>query len=148
MENKDSQSPAGETQAGSVSGAELAAQYRRVTERVFARYVEYFPTYAWTDDATAVDLMAAEIHSLRRERDELVKMLLRGRQVIDRPAWKPGETDREWFFSAGDLLANLRAIEPDVEIGAIRQIAETPREWRFDRYRRGILMAQGVCVHA
>ena len=47
-------------------------EYRR--ERVNAvvnTFWELFPSYAWTDEATAIDLMRAEVLATRRERDRL-----------------------------------------------------------------------------
>ena len=36
-------------------------------KQTFSRYAELFPNYEWTDSATAIDLMAAEIKCLRSE---------------------------------------------------------------------------------
>lgn len=42
-----------------------AQEYRRVKGILLSRYAEIFPQYVWQDDETAIDLMAAEIKTLR-----------------------------------------------------------------------------------
>ena len=44
-----------------------AQEYRRVSAILLNRYAGLFPRYVWTDDETAIDLMAAEIKTLRIE---------------------------------------------------------------------------------
>jgi hypothetical protein len=46
---------------------ERAAAFVDREKQTFSRYAELFPNYEWTDSATAIDLMAAEIKCLRSE---------------------------------------------------------------------------------
>jgi len=46
--------------------AALKAQVRQA-EQILSRYTELFPPYAYTDSRCAIDLMAAEIVTLRKE---------------------------------------------------------------------------------
>ena len=46
---------------------ERAAAFVDREKQTFSRYAELFPNYEWTDSATAIDFMAAEIKCLRFE---------------------------------------------------------------------------------
>jgi hypothetical protein len=45
----------------------MAQRYRDISTRLLERYSDLFQNYAWTDEETAIDLMAAEIKTLRFE---------------------------------------------------------------------------------
>ena len=47
--------------------ANRALAYEELTTHILKRYAELFPNYAWSDTTAAVDLMAAEIATLREE---------------------------------------------------------------------------------
>ena len=47
---------------------ERESAYVKISQQLLAKYVELFPAYAWTDEQTAIDLMAAEIATLRIEK--------------------------------------------------------------------------------
>lgn len=47
---------------------ERESAYVKISQQLLAKYVELFPAYARTDEQTAVDLMAAEIATLRIEK--------------------------------------------------------------------------------
>ena len=46
---------------------ERAAAFVDREKQTFSLYAELFPNYEWTDSATAIDIMAAEIKCLRSE---------------------------------------------------------------------------------
>jgi hypothetical protein len=50
--------------------AARAKAYGDLGAQLLRRYVELFPNYAWTDEQNAIDLMAAEIITLRIELKE------------------------------------------------------------------------------
>ncbi len=52
---------------------EHSLAYQAVADQLLARYTELFPNYAWTDSTAALNLMAAEVKTLRMERAEAIE---------------------------------------------------------------------------
>jgi hypothetical protein len=64
-------------------------------KQTFSRYAELFPNYEWTDSATAIDLMAAEIRCLRSELLDACRLATSLREVANagRTSYR---TNAEW----------------------------------------------------
>jgi hypothetical protein len=84
-------------------------------KQTFSRYAELFPNYEWTDSATAIDLMAAEIKCLRSELLDACRLAtsLRGfaGPMMVRATTKPASWV-EWKKTCArlvDLLIEIRA---------------------------------------
>jgi hypothetical protein len=48
--------------------AQAKIAFHALSGQLLARWAALFPNYAWTDEQTAIDLMAAEIYALRLDR--------------------------------------------------------------------------------
>ena len=89
---------------------ERAAAFVEREKQTLSRWTELFPNYAWTDSATAIDLMAAEIKCLRSELLDACRFAtsLRGfaRPIMVRATTKPASWT-EWTKTCARLTALL-----------------------------------------
>ena len=74
-------------------------------KQTFSRYAELFPNYEWTDSATAIDLMAAEIKCLRSELLDACRLATSMREFAKPPT--RATTLRQAHTDIMNLLANL-----------------------------------------
>lgn len=142
-----------------------AVAYVDLCHTLLARYAELFPTYAWTDPQSAVDLMVAEIRTLQKERDEAGADLRAAQGRIERlrGALEPfakyaqarlsvlGGKSRSAYMTSsvdhvsdadGRIFAELRAKHWDDAIAAL----STPTPGEFQRgMNRALEIFTSIC---
>ena len=102
--------------------------YRSLSSAVLGRYVETFPNYAWTEPWSAVDLMAAEIKTLRMELGEFAQRIVTYFGDEDIPLEL--NCDIEIRDRARELVKQLRGATQIVDVSgacATMQVGGMPR---------------------
>ena len=90
---------------------ERAAAFVDREKQTFSRYAELFPNYEWTDSATAIDFMAAEIKCLRSELLDACRLATSMREFA-RPEYATTRT-AEWG-NWKKLCARLTALRMEI----------------------------------